>query len=79
MIWRDGTYWGTAAELAAALGPDVTVAMIRNWARRDGLRAATAGRTVYHPLDQAAQIEAAKRHAKRGRPRQLDPTPAGTA
>ncbi|MFI6266146.1 hypothetical protein [Micromonospora sp. NPDC051006] len=73
MIWRDGTYWGTADQLAAALGPDVTVHMIRNWRRRDGLTT-IAG---YSPLDQAAEIEAAKRHATRGRPRQLDPALVG--
>lgn len=23
MMWRDGTRWGTAAEIAAALNPDI--------------------------------------------------------
>lgn len=72
MITVDGREYGTAAEIAARLGPDVTVAMIRNWAARDDLGGHRAGRTVYYPLDQAAAIEAAKRTTGRGRPRQLD-------
>lgn len=74
MVRLKGREYGTAAEIAARLGPDVTVAMVRNWAQRDGLERHQVGRTVYHPLDQAAEIEAAKRHAPRGRPRQLDDT-----
>lgn len=68
-----GREWGTAAQLAARLGPDITQRMIVNWRRRDGLECQQVGRTVYSPLDQAADIEAAKRHAGRGRRRQLDP------
>ncbi|MGA4726282.1 hypothetical protein ACPB67_02580 [Micromonospora taraxaci] len=69
MIYAAGRYWGTAAQLAAALGPDVTPAMIRRWRDRDGLTTID-GRS---PLDQAATIEAAKRRSTRGRPRRLDP------
>lgn len=72
MIRVHGREYGTAAEIAAALGPDVTVAMVRNWARRDGLTSHQSGRTVHHPLDQAADIEARKRLAGRGRRRRLD-------
>ncbi|MGC4769215.1 hypothetical protein ACLQ25_09570 [Micromonospora sp. DT44] len=69
MIRLKGREYGTAAEIAARLGPDVTVAMVRNWAQRDGLERHPIGRTVYHPLDQAASIEAAKRQSPRGRHR----------
>ncbi|MEU7771240.1 hypothetical protein AB0C44_07930 [Micromonospora taraxaci] len=74
MITLRGREYGTAAELAHRLGGDVTERMIVNWRRRDGLECHHVGRTVYSPLDQAATIEAAKRHAARGRPRQLDQT-----
>ena len=55
----DGQRYGTAAEVAKALG--VTEAAVRNWARRDGLPAVRmtddAGRPeVRYPLDQAAEI-----------------------
>ena len=72
MIRLKGREYGTAAEIARRLGPDVTERMIVNWRRRDGLECHHVGRTVYSPLDQAATIEAQKRHAGRGRPRQLD-------
>ncbi len=73
MIRIGGEKYGTAAETATAPGPDTTVAMIRNWAARDGLKRITVpgrGRgVVLYPLLQAARIEAAKRGATRGRPR----------
>ncbi|MEK8108672.1 hypothetical protein NKG94_34565 [Micromonospora sp. M12] len=72
MIWAAGREYGTAVEIAAALGTDVTERMIVNWRRRDGLECQQVGRKVYSPLDQAAQIEAQKRLSGRGRPRQLD-------
>jgi hypothetical protein len=72
MIRIHGSEWGTAAELAARLGPDVTVAMIYRWRDRDGLAEARVGRKVYSPLDQAAELERAKRVAGHGRPRRLD-------
>ena len=74
MIRHGGREYGTAAQIAARLGGDVTQHMIRNWSQRDGLARHRHGRTVYYDLDQAATIEAAKRHAARGRPRQLDDT-----
>jgi len=76
MIGIDGERYGTAAEIAAALGPDITAAMVRRWADRDGLeRVRTPGRgrgEVRYPLREAAIIEAQKRSATRGRPRRLD-------
>ncbi len=74
LIDQHGIRWGTAAELAQHLGHGVTAAAIRNWARRDGLTSARMtdddGRPqVRYPLDQAAAIDRAKRHAKRGRSR----------
>lgn len=80
MIQFEGREWGTATEIAARLGRDVTAAMVRNWGQRDGLLRVRMigddGRPeVRHPLDQAATIERDKRLAKRGRPRRLDTTP----
>jgi ribosomal protein S24E len=72
MIRVLGAEWGTAAELADRLGPDVTEAMIRRWRDRDGLRTVEVGRKVYSPLAQAAQIERDKRLSGTGRPRSLD-------
>jgi hypothetical protein len=60
---------GTAHEIAQALGPDVTPAMVRAWARRGDLPAVRVGRTVYYPLHRAATVERDKRRATRGRPR----------
>ncbi len=57
--------YGTAAEIADALGPDVTTAMVRRWADRDGLPAyhePGRGRgTVRYLLDRAAAIERERR------------------
>ncbi|WP_431976165.1 hypothetical protein [Micromonospora haikouensis] len=77
LILHDGDRWGTAAQIAARLGPDVTPAMIRNWATRDGLPKARMhdahGRPqVRYPLAKAIDIEATKYLSKRGRPRRLD-------
>jgi hypothetical protein len=79
VITLAGREYGTAAQIAHALGGDVTEAMVRNWARRDGLTSTTVGRTVYYPLDQAATIEAVKRRTPRGRPRRLDVALVGAA
>lgn len=75
-----GREWGTAAQIAHQLGGDVTVDMVRNWAkpkRPDRLeqvrmRDALGRPEVRYPLDQAAQIEAAKRLGGRGRARRVD-------
>lgn len=72
---RTGREWGTATQLAAALGDDVTPAMVRRWRDRDGLTT----RAGYSPLDEAARIEAAKRLSPRGRPRRLDLAGRATA
>lgn len=60
---------GTAALVAATLGPDITAGMVRSWAGRGHLSAYRVGRTVYYRLDQAATIEAVKARSGRGRPR----------
>lgn len=72
MIEVAGERWGTAAQIAVALGDDVTVTMVRNWSRRDGLQRMVVGRMVYYRFAQAADIERAKRLGGRGRPRELD-------
>lgn len=69
MIEIEGERYGTAAEIADALGPDVTTGMVRNWARRDGLPCVRRGREVWYPLAAAAAIEVSKRTSPRGRPR----------
>ncbi|RLK13312.1 hypothetical protein DER29_4330 [Micromonospora sp. M71_S20] len=69
MIYVAGRYWGTAAQVAERLGPDVSVAMVRNWHQRDGLTAHHVGRTVYYAVNEAARIERDKRIGGRGRQR----------
>lgn len=76
---RTGREWGTAAQLAARLGPDITEGMIRRWRERKGLTTLDG----YSPLDEAAAIEHAVRTSGRGckrgtrhAPRRLDATPA---
>ena len=76
MIRLNGRQYGTAAQIAAALGPDITIAMIRNWANPDRethpLTRIRAGQTVYYPLDEAQAKEAEKYLSRRGRKRRLD-------
>ncbi|MFE9957439.1 hypothetical protein [Micromonospora sp. NPDC005299] len=89
MIRVDGREYGTAAEIAARLGPDITPAKVRDWATRatnpddrlHGLldRHHVPGRgrgTTYYRLDQAATVEHITRTSTRGQKRQLDSTPA---
>lgn len=81
MIRVYGIEYGTAAEIAHALGPDIRPATVRRWADRDGLQRIRTtddnGRPeVRYPLNQAARIEAAKRLGGRGRPRRVDATHA---
>jgi hypothetical protein len=75
VIRVDGREWGTAHQLAAHLGDDITPAMIRRWRERKNLTT-IAG---YSPLDEAAAIERAVRTSGRGckrgtrhAPRRLD-------
>lgn len=65
-----GREWGTAAQLAARLGPDITPAMIRRWRERKGLTT----RAGHSPLDEAQTIERdiRIRPVRRGRPRRVD-------
>ena len=75
MIRVAAEWWGTAREVAEQLG--VEAAVVRSWARRDGLVAVRsvdgAGRPqVRYPLGQAVVIDRAKRLGQRGRPRRTD-------
>lgn len=79
MIEVKGVSYGTAREIARVLGGDVTPAMVRNWATRDGLTAIRVGRAVLYPLAQARLIERDKRLSGRGRPRRLDATTPAAA
>lgn len=72
MINIGGFEWGTAAEIAARLGDDVTEDMIYRWRDRDGLTVIKVRRTAYSPLAEAARIEAKKDASGRGRPRAVD-------
>jgi uncharacterized protein YmfQ (DUF2313 family) len=74
-----GQEYGTAQQLAQALGPDTTAEMIRNWRRRDGLMSHRVGTVIYSPLAAAAAIERQKRLSTRGRPRSLDVAPGRAA
>ncbi|MEO3929251.1 hypothetical protein ABGB07_36180 [Micromonosporaceae bacterium B7E4] len=76
MIQHDGQRYGTAAEIGKLLG--VRPHVIRNYAARDGLTAVRMedehGRPqVRYPVDQASEIEHAKRTSGRGAPRTLLP------
>ncbi|WDZ87199.1 hypothetical protein [Micromonospora cathayae] len=83
MIRHDGHQYGTAAQIAHQLGPDITADRVRDWARRSrnpddplhgllpGLHTAGRGRgTTWYRYDQAAQVEAVTRRtlAARGGP-----------
>jgi hypothetical protein len=54
----------TAQGAVDELGPDVTVHMVRAWARTHHVRAVTSGRRVYYPLD---ALRAAEQHADESR------------
>jgi hypothetical protein len=79
LIERGGRHWGIAAQLAHALGNngDVSEAMVRNYANRDGLTRHRYRRSVYFALDECSGIERAKRVSKeetgKGRPRHAPP------
>ncbi|PZF98246.1 hypothetical protein [Micromonospora deserti] len=83
-IKHDGDHWGTARMIANHLGPDITEAMIRNWAARDGLPTAKmrdqrGRRQTRYPLSRAIGIEAEKFLSGRGRKRRLDERIMATA
>lgn len=72
---KDGLLYGTAAEVAKALG--VRPHVIRNYATRDGLPAvrmedAAGRRQVRYPLIRAGEIEWEKRRSGLGAPRRAD-------
>lgn len=76
-IPHDGDHWGTARMIRARLGTDITPAMLRNWATRDGLprlrmRDHNGRPQIRYPLRQTTDIEAAKFLSGRGAPRRLD-------
>lgn len=75
MILIAGRRYGTAAQVAAALGPDVREGTVRSWLARHPWPAdavVRVGRSVYLSYDHAATIESAVGSSRRGRPRQLD-------
>lgn len=72
MIQAAGVTYGTARDIARALGPDITPAMVRRWAQRHGLTSTRVGRRVLYPLGDAARIERDVRRSGRGRARRLD-------
>lgn len=73
MISLAGAEYGRADEIAARLGPDITAARVRDWARRSLLdRHHLPGRgrgVTYYRLDQAAEAERRTRTSTRGRRR----------
>lgn len=76
MIPVSGVWYGTAEEIAAELGPDVTADRVRDWARRGllgGVNQPGRGRgTTWYRLDEAAAAERSTRTSTRGRRRKLD-------
>lgn len=72
MINIGGLEWGTAAQIAARLGGDVTEDMVYRWRERDGLNVIKVGRTAYSPMAEAARIERNKRISGKGRRRCVD-------
>lgn len=72
MITIDGHQYGTATQIAARLGADITPQRVRDWARRGLLDSHRAHGRTWHRLDQAAAAELRTRRSTRGRPRSLD-------
>ncbi|AYF30620.1 hypothetical protein CSH63_24885 [Micromonospora tulbaghiae] len=85
MIYHHGHEYGTAADIAHRLGPDITPAKVRDWATRatnpddrlhgrlDRHHIPGRGRgTTYYRLDQAATVERMTRTSARGARRRLD-------
>ncbi|NIL59955.1 hypothetical protein [Salinispora arenicola] len=77
MISLAGHHYGTAAQIAHALGPDITAARVRDWARRsrhtdDRLHGHLPGRgrgVTWYCHDQAVHVEMLTRTTGRGRTR----------
>ncbi len=69
MIRIKGHDYGTAHEIAAQLGADITPARIRDWARRDLIQSYRARGHTWHRLDQAADVERRTRTSTRGQKR----------
>lgn len=69
MIRIKGHDYGTATEIADRLGPDITPARVRDWARRDLIQSYRARGRTWHRLDQAAEVERRTRTSTRGRRR----------
>lgn len=82
MITVGGHRYGTARDIAAALGPDITAQRVRDWAYRgllQGRHLPGRGRgTTWYRLDQAATVERDTRTSTRGKRRSLDVTTGAT-
>lgn len=46
----DGVEWATGAEVVARLGPDVSLALLRDWRRRRLIRGYRVGRLAWYAL-----------------------------
>lgn len=64
-----GIVYATQSDVIEQLGPDVTPAMLRQWARTRGLKKARLGRIVWYDLHHAIDLEHETRTSGRGRPR----------
>jgi len=86
---RGGREYGTAAQIAHALGSDITAARVRDWARRsrtdgDRLHGLLPGHhlpgrgrgTTWYRLDHAAHVEWLTRTGPTGAKRHVELTPA---
>ena len=69
MITVEGTSYVTADEAVDQLGPDITAALVRDWARRGLVTPVRVGQRAWYPLDQLWDAEHRTRTAGRGRPR----------
>lgn len=67
-----GVGYAPQAELLDQLGPDVTAAMLRHWARTRGIQRVHVGREVWWPVEEVLEAEHAARNSGRGRPRRTD-------
>ncbi|EEP73516.1 hypothetical protein MCAG_03843 [Micromonospora sp. ATCC 39149] len=92
MLLTDGREYGTAAEIAHALGTDITADRVRDWARRSrkaddrlygllpGHHLPGPGRgTTWYRLDHAAHVEWLTRTGPAGARRGVELTPTAGA